>query len=169
MFDRTLGHTLLELIAVLAIVSTLILVSIPLFTGYTEQGKIDNLKANLLKAAAAQEKHYATSGLYATSEFVLTSYGFPQDINEKMKLFTGAILIDGLGMTYWVAGNYDINPDVSYTYNECWIYFGPVLGTGNADNFMRLHDETKNITADPTDCPLSDKLHGICDLDSICK
>ena len=174
MFDRIKGHTLLELMAALAIVSVLIFAAIPLFSGYTEQGKIDELKAYVLKAAAAQEKYFANTGKYASQESALNSYGFPQEPSPKMKLSTGAIVLDGIGMTYWVAGNYDINSSVSNTYNECWVYFGQVLGTGNADNFMRLHDETRNISTDPSTCPLTNKkmdngVMMVCDLDAMCK
>lgn len=166
MFYRIKGHTLLELMAALLVVSVLIVVAIPLFTGYTEQGKIDELKANLLKAAAAQEKHFANTGRYATSPAALDSYGFPDVPNSKMKLFTGAVISSGIGMTYWVAGNYDVNSNVSNTYNECWVYFSSLVGTG--DNFIRLHQETDNITADPSVCPLSG-ISGVCNLDAICK
>ncbi len=166
MFDRIQGYTLLELMTALAIVSILILMAVPLFSGYTEQGKIDELKANLLKAATAQEKYFANTGKYATSSAALASYDFPEVPNSKMKLFTGAVIINGIGMVYWVAGNYDVNSHVSGTYNECWIYFSSLVGTG--DNFIRLHQETDNITADPSVCPLSN-IAGVCNLDAICK
>jgi len=160
---RVSGYTLIELMVTLAIVSILIFAAIPLFSGYTEQGKIDELKANLLKAAAAQEKYFANTGMYAAAENTLQNYGFPTPPNAKMKFFTGAIIKQGLGMTYWVAGNYDVNSHVSNTYNECWIYFGSVIGTGNADNFIRIHQETKNITIDIATCPYCP------DPDTICK
>lgn len=164
MFKQTKVHgsTLLELMVTLGILSILVVVAIPLFSGYTEQGKIDELKANLLKAAASQEKYFANTGRYAAANNTLQNYGFPTPPNIKMKFFTGAILKEGLGMTYWVAGNYDVNPDVSNTYSECWIYFGSIIGTGNADNFIRIHQETKNITINVATCPDCPVLDTIC-------
>lgn len=156
------GHSLLELIAALTIVSILVYAAIPLFSDYTEQGKIDELKAYLLKAAGSQEKYFANTGKYAASSTTLQTYGFPTVPNTKMKLFTGAIIRNGIGMTFWVAGNYDVNSSVSNTYKECWIYFGSMLGTGNADNFMRLHQETKNLTIDISTCPDCPVLDNIC-------
>lgn len=156
------GYTLIELMVTLAIVSILVLAAIPLFSGYTEQGKIDELKANLLNAASAQEKYFANTGKYSAVNTTLANYGFPVPGNPKMKLFTGAIIREGTGMTYWVAGNYDVNPDVTNTYSECWIYFGSVIGTGGSDNFIRLHEETANKTINPASCPYCPLLDNIC-------
>lgn len=154
------GYTLIELMVALAIVSILVLAAIPLFSGYSESGKIDELKANLLKAASSQEKYFVNTGKYAASDTTLQKYGFPTPPNNKMKLFTGAIIRQGMGMTYWVAGNYDVNPDVTNAYSECWIYFGSVLGTRGSDNFIRIHQETDNKTT--TDCPNCPALDTIC-------
>jgi len=164
MFKQTKVHgsTLLELMVTLGIISILVLAAIPLFSGYTEQGKIDELKANLLKAAASQEKYFANTGKYAAGETILQSYGFPTPPNTKMKLFTGAIIRQGIGMTYWVAGNYDVNPQATDTYAECWIYFGSVLGTGGSDSFVRIHKETGNKTIDAVSCPNCPALDTIC-------
>ena len=156
------GHTLVELLVVLAIISILAVVAIPIFDGYAEDGRIDELKATLLKAAAAQEKYFASKGMYAAVKGDLDSFGFPDPVNDKMKLYTGVIFQQNVGMTYWVAGNYDVNPDVSDTYNECWAYFGSVIGTGSSDNFMRLHQETGNNSTDISGCSNCPVLDLVC-------
>lgn len=156
------GHTLIELLVTLAIVSILVLVAIPLFTGYTEDSKIDELKATLLKAASAQENYFSATGQYAALPEMLANYGYPTPPNDKMKLFTGIHFTSRTGMTYWVAGNYDVNPDVKNTYNECWLYVGVVMGTGGSDNFMRLHKETGNESKDISTCSYCPTLDQVC-------
>lgn len=163
---RIAAYTFIELMAALLIISILIVASIPLFSGYTEGGKIDELKANLLKAASSQEKFFSNTGKFAaTAEAgtpLMKDYDFPTPPNSKMKLFTGVIIRESIGMSYWVAGNYDINSSISDTYNECWIYFGSVLGTGGSDNFVRLHHERTNQTIDIATCPYCPALDTIC-------
>jgi prepilin-type N-terminal cleavage/methylation domain-containing protein len=114
------GHTLIELMVVLGIVSILVLASIPLFSSYMDQTRVDELKALMLKAAAAQEKHFAVTGTFAATSSLLTNYDFPDVPNNKIKLFTGARIIDGRGMTFWVNGSYDLGK----ASRECWIYHG---------------------------------------------
>ena len=156
------GHTLIELLVTVAILSILIVAAIPLFKGYTEDSKIDELKATLLKAAAAQENYFAATGQYAAVSASLTNYGFPTPPSDKMTLYTGLIFQQNVGMTYWVAGNYDVNPDVSGTYNECWIYFGSVLGTGDSSNFIRLYKETEAVSLDTSTVPHCPTLDEVC-------
>lgn len=156
------GHTLIELLVVMGIVSILAVVAIPLFQSYQEDSRIDELKATLLKAAAAQENYFAATGQYAALPETLANHGYPTLPNDKMKLFTGIHFTSRTGMTYWVAGNYDVNPDVTNTYNECWIYVGAVMGTGDSDNFMRLHKETGNESKDVSVCPYCPTLDEVC-------
>jgi len=156
------GHTLIELLVTLAIVSVLVVAAIPLFENYTENSRIDELKATLLKAATAQENYYAATGQYAAMPESLTSYGYPTPPNDRMTLFTGIHFTNKTGMTYWVAGNYDVNPHIADTYHECWIYFGSVLGTSESSNFMRLHKETGNKSTDVSSMPQSPSLDDVC-------
>lgn len=161
MFKKS-GHTFIELLVVLVIISTLAFVSIPLFQGYTRDSKIDELKATLLKAAAAQEKYFASKGQYSALDSSLQVYGYPELPNDKMKLFTGVYFTARTGMTFWVAGNYDIDSNISNTYNECWIYAGTVLGTNESSNFIRLHDEVENNSRNIADLPFSPSLDDVC-------
>lgn len=118
--NRHRGHTLLELIIAMFVVSILAYASIPLFNSYSEETKIDELKATILKAVTAQERFFAATGSYATSAILLTNYDFPEIPNSKMKIFTGARVEAGVGMTFWVNGSYDIGrPE-----RECWVYAG---------------------------------------------
>lgn len=120
LLNRQRGHTLIELMVVLSIVSILVLASIPLFNSYMDQTRVDELKALILKAAAAQEKHFAATGTYAASGNLLANYDFPPLPNTKMKLFTGIWIDEGTGMKFWVNGSYDIGK----AERECWIYRG---------------------------------------------
>lgn len=120
LLNRQRGHTLIELMVVLGIVSILVFASIPLFSSYMDQTKVDELKALIIKAAAAQEKHFAVTGTFAATSNLLVNYDFPDVPNSKIKLFTGARIIDGRGMTFWVNGSYDLGK----ASRECWIYSG---------------------------------------------
>jgi len=117
---KTRGYTLIELMVVLAIVSVLVVASIPLFDSYMEQTRIDELKATILKAAASQEKYFAATGRYSASAIDLQKYDFPDLPSTKMKLFTGIWIGNGRGMVYWVNGSYDLG----HAERECWIYLG---------------------------------------------
>lgn len=117
---KTSGYTLIELMVVLAIVSVLVLVSIPLFDSYMEQTRVDELKATILKAAASQEKYFAATGKYSASAIDLQKYDYPDLPNTKMKLFTGVRIENGRGMIFWVNGSYDIGK----AERECWVYIG---------------------------------------------
>jgi prepilin-type N-terminal cleavage/methylation domain-containing protein len=128
------GHTLIELIVSLAVVSILVLAAIPLFDSYSDQTRIDELKAVILRAAASQEKHFSSTGNYAASASLLHNYDFPAVPNSKMKLFTGVIMRTGTGMTYWVNGSYDIGG----ASRACWLYLGSTMGTSDDSNFMEL-------------------------------
>ena len=159
-FKRS-GHTLIELMVVMGIITILAYVAIPIFKGYSEDGRIDELKATLLKAATAQEKHFASTGQYAALSSSLSNSGYPTPPNNKMTLHTGLIFQHNVGMSFWVAGNYDVNPDVTEAYNECWVYFGSVLGTSDSNNFVRLYKETGAISTDTSGishCPTLDQV-----------
>jgi len=114
------GHTLIELMVVLSIISILVAASIPLFTSYMDQTRVDELKALMLKAAASQEKHYSSTGNYAATGNLLVNYDFPSVPNAKMKLFTGIWIEEGPSMKFWVNGSYDLGK----AERECWIYRG---------------------------------------------
>ncbi len=117
---RQKGHTLIELMVVLAIISVLVVAAIPLFDSYMEQTRIDELKATILKAAASQEKYFAATGKYSASAIDLQKYDYPPVTDTKMKLFTGVRINDGRGMTFWVNGSYDLGK----AERECWVYIG---------------------------------------------
>jgi len=142
-FKKHRGHTLIELMVVMTIVSIIAVVAIPLFGSYQDQTKIDELKAVLLRAAAAQEKHFSANGTYAASASLLQKYGFPvlkEDStsvladNEHINLFTGVIIKEGIGMTFWVNGNLDLGK----ADKSCWLFVGSVLGTGGESNFLEI-------------------------------
>ncbi len=155
------GFTMIEILIVLGIISILAVAAIPVFDSFTIQSRIDDLKANILKAANSQEKYFTATGRYAPKSTMLDSYDYPDIDNPKMKLFTGVILREGIGMTYWVAGNFDVTPHTG-NYNECWIYFGSLIGTGGADNFLRIYDEEKNITTDLSGCSACPTADEVC-------
>lgn len=120
LISRRKGHTLIELMVVLAIISVLVVAAIPLFDSYMEETRIDELKAMILKAAASQEKYFAATGKYSASAIDLQKYDYPPVTDPKMKLFTGVRINDGRGMTFWVNGSYDLGK----AERECWVYIG---------------------------------------------
>ncbi|MGI6394150.1 MAG: type IV pilin protein [bacterium] len=128
------GHTLLEILVVLAIISILVFASIPLFSSYSEQAKIDELKAVMLKVAASQERCFSAKGEYGASAYHLQNFDFPNVPNDKMALATGIIIKGGVGMTYWVNGKYDIGKE----HKVCFIYHGSTMGTGEDSNFSEI-------------------------------
>jgi len=133
-FNRHRGHTIIELIVSLAVVSVLVIAAIPLFDSYSDQTKIDEMKAVILRAAASQEKYFSATGSYAPSAMALENYNFPDVPSNKVKLFTGIIIRQGMGMTYWVNGSIDLgNPN-----RVCWLYVGSTMGTGWDGNFVEL-------------------------------
>ena len=143
------GHTLIELLVVLIVIFVLSAVSIPLVSGFIEKGKVNELKAYLLEVASAQERYYTSKGYYAPKISDLSDHGFSSILkdektlgsNDKIHLYTGMILRQSIGSTYWVAGNYDINSNT--TYNECWLYFGSVFELDQPDKFIHMYDSKK--------------------------
>jgi prepilin-type N-terminal cleavage/methylation domain-containing protein len=160
--DMAKGHTLLEILVVLGIVSILAVMAIPIFDHFTESSKVDELKAYILKASAAQEKYFASKGEFSPTVEGLADFGFPTVPNDKMELSTGVIIRQNLGVTYWVSGNYDIDPEKVTTYNECWLYFGSVMGTGESDNFLQMHNEIKDSSIASGSCALCPTLDLVC-------
>lgn len=155
------GFTLPEVLIVLAIIAILTSFAIPVFEGFSDDGKIEELKADLMKIAASQENYYSVRGTYATKLEDLESFGYSPADNAKKNFFTGVRIDKDLGMQYWVAGNYDLSSG-SGSYAECWIYLGENLKTGEQDPFVRLYNEAKNESKVLTCnfCP---------DLDDVCK
>lgn len=127
------GFTMIELLIVLAIISILALVSIPIFNSFSDDSKIEELKSVMLLAAASQEKYFASTGVYSSSEYALKNYNFPECSDKKMKLKTGVILNDGVGMSYWVNGTLNVNGKQS-----CWIYLASTVGNLDDSGFKEL-------------------------------
>ena len=103
---KTKGFTLIELSIVIAIVGILAAVAIPIFNSFSDDSKVDELRANMLVAAASQEKFYLSQGRYATTNDtnqLTNSFAFPKD-NDEMKFKTGIVIKDGVGMGYWISG-----------------------------------------------------------------
>lgn len=138
---RSKGFTLIEIMIVLGIIAILAAIAIPLFDSYSDDAKIEELKSVMLIAAASQEKYFATVGKYSASYTDLAKYDFPVPPTEKMKLYTGVILRDGVGMSYWVNGTLDIGGE-----KECWLYVGSAVGTDQSTNFVKLKPTEKPYT-----------------------
>jgi prepilin-type N-terminal cleavage/methylation domain-containing protein len=138
------GFTFMELLIVLAIISLLAMVAIPIFDSFSDRSKVDELKSVLLVAAVAQEKYFTATGTYAALPDNLSKYGFPAPSNERMTLDTGAIIRPGLGMTYWVGGKYEIGSGT-----ECWVYLGSIAGSGSSDNFVKMEESMTGCTFCP--------------------
>ena len=133
-FSRSKGFTLIELSIVVAIVGILAAVSIPIFDTFSKDSKIEELKSEMLAAAAAQEKYYLAKGLYSPEVLDLHPYGFPKnDEKRKMKYGTGILIKNGVGLSYWVHGIRCIDGKPS-----CWLYISSLMGTTEATNFREL-------------------------------
>lgn len=138
---KSKGFTLIEIMIVLGIIAILAAIAIPLFDSYSDDAKIEELKSVMLVAAVSQEKYFATVGKYSASQTDLAKYDFPVPPTEKMKLYTGVILRDGVGMSYWVNGMLDLDGE-----KECWLYVGSSVGTNQATNFVKLKPNEKPYT-----------------------
>ncbi len=130
------GFTLMELSIVIAIIGVLAAIAIPIFDSFSDDSKIDELKSEMLVAAASQEKFYLSNGRYATTgndkAALVSYYNFPED-NEQMKLKTGLIVKDGVGMGYWVNGVRKIRGNL-----HCWLYTSSFMDTTEALNFRDI-------------------------------
>ena len=135
-FSDKKGFTLIELSIVVAIVGILAAVAIPIFDSFSDDSKVDELKSVMLVAAASQEKFYLSEGRYGnsgTDKNTLTSkYAFPKD-TEQMKLKTGIIIKDGVGMGYWISGVRKIRGNL-----HCWLYTSSFMDTTETTNFKEL-------------------------------
>lgn len=60
----TCGFTLIELLVVLAIIATLLSISVPRYSGSVDKAKESVLRENLSSLRDALDKHYADTGLY---------------------------------------------------------------------------------------------------------
>jgi len=75
------GITLIELLAVIAIVGILAGIAIPLYTGYMQRARRADAKTSLEQLRAAQEMWRAEKGQYSISLATLqTTMGAPADI-----------------------------------------------------------------------------------------
>ena len=142
------GFTLIELSIVVLIIGVLAAVAVPIFDSFSEDSKIDELKSVMLVAAASQEKFYLSEGRYGNTgtdkETLISKFAFPKDTTQ-MKLKTGIIIKDGVGMGYWVGGVRKINGKT-----HCWLYTSSFMDTTEATNFKELKAGEKPYTG--VDC-----------------
>ena len=130
---KTQGFTLIELAIVVAIVGILAAVAIPIFDSFSDNSKVDELKSKMLVAAAAQEKFYLSKGRYGTTpadgSALVGAYEFPAN-TEDIKISTGVVIKEGVGMGYWINGIRKIKGDL-----HCWLYISPFMDTTEKTNF----------------------------------
>ena len=130
------GFTLIELSIVVAIVGILAAVAVPIFDSFSDDAKIDEMKSNMLVAAASQEKFFLSKGRYATSgndhSELVAYFNFPKD-NDSMHLKTGVAMKDGVGMGYWVSGVRKIRGEL-----HCWLYTSSFMDTTEKANFREF-------------------------------
>lgn len=150
---RTLrtGYTLVELMVVLAIVGIMATIAIVSYEQYIRKGKQENLKARILEAASAQERHFAARSRYATVMAELVPFGLTGKTGtngwetEKTTLYTGVLINDRTGLAYWIAGNADIDKSTE-TIEDCWLYLSrnaPQPSQAN-NGLLYLYDDMTN-------------------------
>lgn len=137
---KTKGFTLIELSIVVAIIGILAAVAVPIFSSFSDAAKIDELQADMLVAATAQEKYYISKGRYATTTSELLSFGFPAN-TEDVRFRTGVVLKNGVGMSYWINGLRKINGNT-----HCWLYVSSLMGTTEKASFKELKPSDKPYT-----------------------
>ena len=148
-FSGSKGFTLVELVIAIAIVGILSAIAVPLFSSFSDNSKIDELKSKMLIAAAAQEKFYLSNGRYATSPIdgttLVRSYDYPAN-TDQMKISTGVILKEGVGMGYWINGVRKIKNDL-----HCWLYVSSFMDTTEKTNF-REYKQNDNTGFNGVSC-----------------
>lgn len=155
------GHTLIELMIVVAIIAILAAVAVPYMGAYTEGGRIDELKATILETAAAQERFFTTHNRYASRIIDLEHDGLT-DINPEIFIDTGIIFMSGIGPVYYVAGNR--NTDRDDADRECWVYFGQTPSNAFGSNLVRYKkDQTNEITVDLSGCEHCPTVENVCE------
>lgn len=135
-FSDKKGFTLIELSIVVAIIGILAAVAIPIFDSFSDDSKVDELKSQMLVAAASQEKFYLSEGRYGNTgtdkNALISKFAFPGD-TEQMKLKTGIIIKDGVGMGYWISGVRKIRGNL-----HCWLYTSSFMDTTETTNFKEI-------------------------------
>ena len=126
------GFTLVELVIVIAIISILTAVAIPIFDSFSKGSKVDELKSEMLIGATAQEKYFLAKGVYSSEILDLYPYNFPRN-HDNMKFATGIYIKNGVGMSYWVHGSRCIDSKAN-----CWLYISSLMGTTETTNFREL-------------------------------
>lgn len=152
------GHTLLELLVAVFVVAILAAIAIPAFQSYAVTGRIDELKANILKLSTTQENYFASRSRYASSIEELNIFE-SIDSPAGMVFATGVILRESTGMSFWISGRKDVT-NSGTTPVECWVFFSSILDPGTHDNFVRYYDQVKDMQTsgdcDQSFCPAYD-------------
>ncbi len=147
------GYTLIELLIVVAIIAIVAAVAIPSYEAYGRKGRQENLKAQILEIAAAQERHFTVRGRYAADMPDLAPFGLPAggqqadtgwQIGDYLFL-TGVVIRQESGQGFWVIGKGNID-GADESLGECWGYFGRGIKRpqGAHDDLAWLYDDAGN-------------------------